>query len=344
MGFIMNSNRDNSIDVAKGILIIMLVFHHIVNYGDRVLHLNNAVLEFMRYVQRPGALCFFMPAFFLITGMCSTFDCDFRTFLRKQIRQLLIPGFCFALAYRLYNGHGHGLTRWLWWYLHTGGPYWFLTALCGGKVIYYFSKRYIPSKTAIIGVLALLSFAGCCLHQLDLSVNYYWHWQMFDLTLFIAVGNIYKDGLRDNRVGIVALISYMCLVGIGVAFYGLLRLPYVTAGFGTNMYGWPLHIALSMTGAASVLFLSRKISDFRWLNYLGRNSLVVYMTQEETLILLMNAFAGTFTCCSLQTSITSVGLIAIATCAVAVVIAHAIDTTPLRIIMGKTWQVHGQRG
>lgn len=119
-------------------------------------------------------------------------------------------------------------------------------------------------------------------------------------------------------------------------FYGLRKLPYVTAGFGIDAYGWPLHIAMAITGSVSVLFLSRKLPAMKWLQFWGRNSLVVYLTQGATLSFLIAAFNDTLSKGGIQTSVVTVLVIAISVCAVATVVAYLIDRTPLRLLMGKS--------
>ena len=334
----MGKERDLSIDVAKGILIVMLIFHHIVDIGQGI-HIDNEILRLMHHVQRPLVLCYFMQTFFMITGMCSSFEGSFMKFLWKQIRTLLIPGLAFSFAYHLLRKgfDANASVAFLDSYLKTGGPYWFITALFGGKVAYFWLRKLFPGKVMILVILTATSFIGTLLRTLHVMPNYYWHWQILDLTLFLAAGSIFKDLIRNDRYGRVSVVVYSVLAFAGILTYGARRVPYVTAGFGTVVSGWPLHVALALAGSVSILWFARKAAPCVWLQYLGRNSLIVYLTQGATLKFLLEGFSDVLSSGSPQTSIAAIMAIAISACAIAVVIAHVIDRTPLRILLGKSW-------
>lgn len=59
--------RIASLDIAKGILITMLVVSHIGFVGVTNVGIENKVLNLIGYMQRPLIVCYFMPAFFFIT-------------------------------------------------------------------------------------------------------------------------------------------------------------------------------------------------------------------------------------------------------------------------------------
>ena len=95
--------RDSSIDMAKGILIAMLIFHHIVDVCAQ-LDVSNIVISAMRSIQKQMIVCYFMPAFFMITGICSNFNKPFVPFVKNQIKSLLIPAVSFILLFHIYQG------------------------------------------------------------------------------------------------------------------------------------------------------------------------------------------------------------------------------------------------
>lgn len=74
-------------DIAKGILMSMVVLGHIItmNYS------GSALLKSFIYT-------FHVPAFFIITGMLMkvslTEECKFSFFVKKKFKTLLIPYFC----------------------------------------------------------------------------------------------------------------------------------------------------------------------------------------------------------------------------------------------------------
>lgn len=94
------NKRLGYVDIAKGVLITYLIIHHIIDFGISNFGLgNNFVLSILRELQRPIMLCYFMQAFFFITGYCSNFDTPFLIFLKKQIKSLLIPALIFTILY-----------------------------------------------------------------------------------------------------------------------------------------------------------------------------------------------------------------------------------------------------
>lgn len=77
------------LDVGKGILIIFLLFHHfhsaVRNFG--LSGFDYSIFTCWQYLID----VFFMPAFFIITGYCSSFNISLKVFFVKHIKSLLIP-------------------------------------------------------------------------------------------------------------------------------------------------------------------------------------------------------------------------------------------------------------
>ena len=84
-----DSNRLVYIDDAKGYLMIMVLFHHILWILIDLQKLNNETLIALNSLQRLF-LCFFMPCFFIISGYCSSFKGNTLAFIIKGFKQLII--------------------------------------------------------------------------------------------------------------------------------------------------------------------------------------------------------------------------------------------------------------
>ena len=82
-------NRVGYIDIARGIGIILVVFYHIYNDPDNVI-VNNVINAF------------FMPLFFIISGINFRIKTDFAQFFAKKAYSLLVPYFIFASLSWLY--------------------------------------------------------------------------------------------------------------------------------------------------------------------------------------------------------------------------------------------------
>ena len=81
--------RITYIDVAKGILICCLLYGHMLIYACAE-GINDSVMPIMwESVSLYNA--FFMQTFFLITGLCSSFNKEFKSFLWGNVKALIIP-------------------------------------------------------------------------------------------------------------------------------------------------------------------------------------------------------------------------------------------------------------
>ena len=92
-------HRDSSVDVMKGILIILVIINHITGValksGIEFETIN--VLHICRYLYIP----FFMPAFFIITGYCSSFNKSFNELVKNGLKTLILPSVVFSLVFSL---------------------------------------------------------------------------------------------------------------------------------------------------------------------------------------------------------------------------------------------------
>ena len=92
-------HRDSSIDVMKGILILLVILNHITGVALKLGMENKTVnvLHICRYLYIP----FFMPAFFIITGYCSNFNKSFKAIVINGIKTLILPSVVFSILFSL---------------------------------------------------------------------------------------------------------------------------------------------------------------------------------------------------------------------------------------------------
>ena len=106
-----NSERIPYIDVAKGILILLVVYDHLPDVYMYLLNLSNSHIEYLNDTQWIFKL-FFMPAFFCITGMCSNFNKNFKPFLISNLKTLIVPNVLLGIIVGLHLNMGGGSSTW----------------------------------------------------------------------------------------------------------------------------------------------------------------------------------------------------------------------------------------
>ena len=149
-----------------------------------------------------------MPAFFVITGLCSNYNCGWKSFLYKQVKTLLLPAFMLALLQHaiewLFTDYSFyiGIKVFL-----KGVSYWFLFALFTAKVIYFVVNKIIGSINKKLFVTLMLSFASVVIYDHFPQISNYWCWiHALGLIPFLALGELLKIyDLLDNKK--VILIS-----------------------------------------------------------------------------------------------------------------------------------------
>ena len=137
----MKMDRIRYFDLAKGILIILLVFAH---FRSAVIRLPFDS-PYFGYVYGWNNIftCFYMPAFFLISGYCSNFEKPVGVFFKAQLKSLLLPIVTLSLLAVTANALIYHEDLWgeiVISILH-GGEFWFLWALLLGKIMVYLLER-----------------------------------------------------------------------------------------------------------------------------------------------------------------------------------------------------------
>ena len=77
-----STERKHWVDVAKGILIILVVWGHLDYFAST--YAGTSIFSYKAYTNF-AFLPYYMPAFFIVTGFCSSFESDFVPFLKKNI-------------------------------------------------------------------------------------------------------------------------------------------------------------------------------------------------------------------------------------------------------------------
>lgn len=322
------------IDLAKAILIMMLILHHIEDVGVRVLQIENDTLLTIQKAQAPLILCYFMQAFFVITGACSNFNKNFKAFFIAQAKSLLLPAFVFVLINWTIEGGGFHSLLWRVFSLFIyGTSYWFLIAMFICKIIYFGMLRLKLHKYTLLFCLLVLNFIGTMLNQYDFFPNYLVHRHVFDMLLFLALGHQVRDLIISRKVLFCSLTMYL-LVCFVMICKGI-ELPYVTYGYGTTIENWLIHVILASAGSFALLTLCSYFKREILLEYIGKNSLVIYLTQWLLLKRFVSDYYAKLTSNEMTESCFVVALIFICTLSIGLLVAYILNNTKARVILGK---------
>lgn len=263
-------NRDITLDIAKGIGIILVVVGHCIN---------------ARTIPGVFVYAFHMPLFFFISGVCFNADRhpEFLPFLYKRVRQLLVPAIVFslvltALSAPLMPGAGFQWKDLLW--QGFPGAIWFLGVLFVAEILYWLIyKATNGSKTKII-FCAALSFAFAIVTSDHVLCHPYSLFATFGALFFYAVGHLLRPFVLNGsqRFCVKSLVPLTCILFAVECMSTILTGHYI--GFSYNDIAATDLIA-SFAGLFGLLCLSRYLSHYGGgtlqgiLIWLGRNSLVL---------------------------------------------------------------------
>lgn len=290
----MSKERLHYIDVAKGILIILVVIHHTPMVGQKVGIdcLSSQIISDTSWIY----ISAFMPAFFVITGYCSNFNTEFKCFLLRNAKTILLPGFTLGTISVWINLISDGCTNWIEYcrigfrtFILYGGPYWFLTSLFIAKIAYWFINRlsfnYFPRhQSMFIGIISVfLCFLGCFFNGF---VSFWWIGHALTMTVFLAYG--YNLRLYDkNKYTQFLPCTYFALI----LFFYIFNdgcIPHITQSYDAHYTEILPVILMGISGTSIILYISKKIISNSLLEYIGKNSLIIYGLHISILLLFFN--------------------------------------------------------
>ena len=267
-------NRINYLDIAKGLLILCLMLSH---FGSAIRRLEVYNEWFnMIYSVTPLFTCFFMQCFFLISGYCSSFKGSLRTFCSKQFKQIIIPWFFFEvigqLLTALFWGNFNGMYNLL---LPPNTTLWFFSALLFSKIFCYVIINYIKSNRILIGSSLSLLLLALIINQYNLIPNILAFQNALAACFFVSLGYVMRLRGFSDKIMNISFIVYI----LSILVLRVLRLTFPVLDAGVSNVGWqyfPIILIVAISGSFACLFICKKINRFRFLEYFGRNSIIVY--------------------------------------------------------------------
>lgn len=267
----MNSERIKYFDIAKGMLIILVILVHISLYfgycPDPPGNYNmvfSCIVGYLIYFFVPYA----MPAFFVIHGYFTKKNRSFFDECKNAALSLLFPMVI----------------------LMPGISFWFCWAMFFSIIIYNMIRK-INSTVVRFSIVIILSFIGIFLSNHSIDHLY------FDRALaflpFLFLGENCRSICDSTIAGIVGTIIYVIItiflirstqldINQILVYFPFTKdfsqhfLPPNINGVELMIYSLkdiPLFYILAISGSLGILFLAKMIRSSKILEYIGRNSL-----------------------------------------------------------------------
>lgn len=275
-----HKERLHWVDVAKGILIVMVAMVHITGRGEE-LGISCPAIDAIGPVA--SVLCFRMPAFFILAGFWGKYDMSFKDFLLRNAKGMLLPLIIFSflggvlheIGYELMKGsYNAGALEWP--FLNISLDYWFVLALFLAKCVYWSVCR-ISSKQYVRLLVCLALYAvGVLLLKAWFLPNFAcWKWALIML-VYLPIGQWSREHLKDWRLFVASLLVFVA----GWVIYWWLDSGIPQPGGGMKyinlVSAWP-SLLLCTVGSVVFLKLCSFIKRARVLELIGRNTLAIYV-------------------------------------------------------------------
>lgn len=274
----MHNNRYKYIDITKGILILIVIFHHI-SFASIEMHIEGSLTWNFKLL--PLYASWFMPAFFIVTGYCSNFDKTFKEFLISNLKTLLWPAitsFIITAFYGIVLFHNVSTFIEACETIPIRGFNWFLMALFISKILFWILRRIISNEFALGCTIIFVSIIAILFNDINLlGGNWFHHRHALYLTLFLYIGYLTKEkNLMQRKYLVIASFIFIITVFVCMKMYGVT--PGI-AGLWINfsVTNVPLHFVLALTGTSIIILISMIISRCRILEQIGKDSLIYYI-------------------------------------------------------------------
>lgn len=276
-------NRSLTLDIAKGIGIILVVVGHCI-----------------KSYTIPGIFiyAFHMPLFFLISGVCFNGEKyqELKPFLYKRMRQLIVPAVVFTavivlMSHFLLNDDGplHDL---LW--KGFPNPIWFLGVLFIVEIVYWLLYRLSKTKIAICIYIVLGFLIGAWTSSKGLCSPYS-IFSSFIALAFYALGNLLRTIVLKLSMKKIRN-CYLIVLGILSLFIESILCVKTNHNIGmvSNEFIFS-DLFLALLGIFAIFSISKFIESIFWMSirrtfvWLGQNTLVI-MCSHMLMIGLSAAF------------------------------------------------------
>ena len=284
--------RERWIDETRGYALLLVVFGHM------------GISYFGQYFTS----CH-LPIFYFLSGYLFSTRDKFPLFVKKKMKRLLIPYFCFgAILLTSSLVMGGVLSELLVKFAVQKRMYtiWFLTSLFFVNIIFYWITKLTRGKSWVIMAISLMMYISGVFYYKNGGQPLFWNIDtVLVATIWFAAGFVLKNSclpsrlsqMKNQKRNTLLMIAFSGITYLSVVF---INWEYCHEKFDIAMrtMGIPL-LTLSATFAGIIMFMSvARLIQIGFVNYLGRNTMVYFALHQTVMIPLLGwvyASLGLFT-------------------------------------------------
>lgn len=277
----MEKERVHWVDIAKAWLIICVIITHMpeIATSNNVCDISwmaNLRLLFSAY---------FMPAFFILNGYCSKFEgISIKAFVLKTFKSLIIlsmlvniglPWLSYLRHFNFnWSDYANTVTNFI-----VGSGNWFLSALFLSRIGYFLLKRYLRKPIYLLAATLLLLVAGVVLNAANIK-NVFSFEHALVMTIFLFAGDYAKNYSRILDSKLISVVCIVSFIVVEITFSSIgIKQPCIYGKIDVWFSSIPIFILMSLIGSQACFSICKVIKTNRVLEYIGRETLVIYVFQ-----------------------------------------------------------------
>lgn len=334
----MDNKRLDYLDFAKGIGIIFVLIGH--------------TFFIPKYLQ--GYIySFHMPLFFVLSGFVFSTKYPFKVFLKKKTKTLLLPFVSVIPLYVIYftlvdfikKDKLNLLSKITGlFFQRTGYVYapWFFVVLFFTEIAFYLIVKITKNrKQALIPIVLLITAMGIIYFK---TLNYHVLWQLqilFVSVPFFALGYLFKELNAVQKANKIPVILFMFLLSLAMFAVKCYYFEIYTSLTSNNYGNFAVFYSIAISATVFVILLSKRINYVKPINYLGKNTVVLFSLQQvlvsKPIKLALNSLCSQEQLNSFnefQKLFLSLTEFAV-TLAILLAVNLFVNKTPLRVLIGK---------
>lgn len=151
---------------------------------------------------------------------------------------------------------------------------WFVSAMFIARIIYWWIHNFVKKDKVRFSFFLTMALISCYLYRYANLLNASFILHAMVLAVYFFVGHNYSRLTNIQKI----FLSVAYLVITIIYFEKRIIPPHITNVFDVSIINYPLHFLMSVGGSIFLIELSKFIRSNRIIEYLGRNSLVIYLT------------------------------------------------------------------